>query len=183
MTHEMDGPEEVEASLAEAIDRIRDLMNQIENYSDPSIRRTVFELLDWFDALHRDGLERLTAGLRSVDFFDKALDDPVVAHLFSIYGLADVEDPRPLVEEALVEVQPYVHSHGGEIALVGIDAGVVSVQMHGACDQCPSSVVTLTQSLDTAIRERWPGLVRIQVENPPAPENSAWQPLNLPTRP
>lgn len=179
MTDDVKDNDNTEASLADAIERIQALLAELQDYSDPTVRRTVFELLDWFDALHRDGLERLAGGLRSIDYFDQAMDDPVVAHLFAIYGLADVEDPRPLVEQAIAELQPYVHSHGGEIAVEEIEGGIVKVRMQGACDQCPSSIVTLTQSLETAVRERWPGLVRIEVENPPAGGRQPWQPLDL----
>ncbi len=152
-----------QTTLEEVVARLQGLVDEVERYSDPIIKRTVFELLDWLDTLHREGLERLAAGLRGAGFFDKALDDPVVAHLFAVYGLLDGDDPAPLVEEALEEVRPYLHSHGGEMQLDSVAAGVVRVKLFGACQGCPSAVVTLTQSLEQAVRERWPGLVRIEV--------------------
>lgn len=167
---------DAETSLDEVVSRIRHLLAVVEGYSDPTLRRTVFDLLDWFDTLHREGLERLAAGLQSVGFLDKALDDPVVAHLFALYELVDTEDPRPLVEAALEEIRPYVNSHGGEMTVASIDSGVVSVRMHGACSGCPSSVVTLTQSFERAIRSRWAGLVRIEIDDDHDPR---WQSVTI----
>lgn len=170
---------EGETSLEEVVSRIQHLIGVIEGYSDPTIKRTAFDLLDWLDVLHREALERLSSGLRSVGYYDKALDDPVVAHVMAIYGLVDVADPEALVEEALDEIRPYVNSHGGEMAVSKIESGVVSVKMMGACSGCPSSVVTLTQSFERAVRSRWPGLVRIQVEDESDPR---WQSVSIRNR-
>ncbi len=170
---------EEQTTLEDVVARIRGLVADIEAYSDPAIRRTVFELLDWLDTLHREGLERLATGLRGANVFDRALDDPVVAHLFAVYGLADERDPIPLVEEALEEVRPYLHSHGGEMEVESVEAGVVRMKLLGACSGCPSSVVTLTQSVEQAVRERWPGLVRIEM----AEERPERRPLPLTIQP
>lgn len=179
----MTGPDQASdesISLDETVARIAALIDTVESYSDPTIKRTVFELLDWLDALHRDGLSRIAGGLASVGYFDKAMDDPLVAKLFSIYGLMEVEDPRALVDEALVEVRPYVHSHGGEIDVTGIDGGIVKVRLLGSCQGCPSSVVTLTQSFEKAVRSRWPALIRIEVEDDG--DTSRWQTVSIKKR-
>lgn len=176
MTDEKRGADE-SISLDETIARIEALIRAIEEYSDPSIKRTVFELLDWLDALHRDGLNRLAGGLASVGYFDKAMDDPLVAKLFSIYGLLEVEDPQSLVIAALEEIRPYIHSHGGEIDVIGIEGGIVKVRMLGSCEGCPSSVVTLTQSFEKAVRSKWPALVKIEVEEDG--DESRWQTVSI----
>lgn len=163
-------------SLEELVDRIQHLLGVIEGYSDPTIKRAVFDLLDWLDVLHREALERLVAGLKSVGFYEKAIDDQVIAHVLAIYDLIDVVDPEPLVEQALDEVRSYIHSHGGEMKVASIEGGVVSMTMMGACAGCPSSVVTLTQSLEKAVRERWPGLVRIEVDEQPGDQ---WQSVSI----
>ena len=172
----MSADEEEIPTLERAVQRIADLVARVEAHHDPSVVRDVFELLDWIDTLHREGLERIAGGLAGVGFLEKALDDPVVAHLFAIYGLVSADDAEVHVEAALEEVRPYVRSHGGEMTLSSIDAGVVRLGMHGACDGCPSAVVTLTQSVEKAIRERWPGLVRVEVEEAPT---GGWSPVTI----
>ncbi len=166
-------------TLEEMVARLQGLVGEVEDYPDPIIRRTVFDLLDWLDTLHREGLARLAAGLRGAGLFDEAIDDPVVAHLFAVYGLVDGDDPRPLIEEALEEVRPYLHSHGGEMQLDAVEGGIVRVKLFGACQGCPSAVVTLTQSLEHAVRDRWPGLVRIEVSE----DRPARRPLPLTIQP
>lgn len=177
MSSETPDPEATVTTLEETVANIQGLIDEIESYSDPSVKRKVFELLDWLDTLHREALSRLAGGLESVGFLDKALDDPFVAHLFSIYGFFEETDPAPLVEDALAEVRPYVHSHGGEIEVTGIQGGVVQVRMHGSCSGCPSSVVTLTQSFEKAVRSRWPALIRIEVEDDE--KDSKWQTVTI----
>lgn len=167
-----------EVTLEEAVARIRALVDDLETHHDPVVVEAVFELLDWIDVLHREGLQRLAGGLSGVGYLEKALDDPIVAHLFAIYGLAPSQGSAAAVEAALEEVRPYVQSHGGEMTLRSIDEGVVHLQMHGACDGCPSAVVTLTDTVARAIRERWPGMIRVEVSEPPGPESN-WTPVTI----
>jgi Fe-S cluster biogenesis protein NfuA len=58
-----------------------------------------------------------------------------------------------------------------------IEDGVVRVRMLGACDGCPSAIVTLTQSLERAVRERWPGVIRIDVVDDVGP--GEWRPVTI----
>ncbi len=60
------------------------------------------------------------------------------------------------------EVGDFVRSHGGEISLVGVRDGVVTVSMNGACAHCPASRVTLGDRFETALRSRFPALRAVQ---------------------
>ncbi|HHC09018.1 MAG TPA: NifU family protein [Actinobacteria bacterium] len=162
-------------SLATAVGRIRTLVDELEETPDPEVRRKVFELLDLVDVLHREGLERIAAGLRSVGLWERAVEDPLVAYLFAIYGLGDPVDPQAAVEEALGEVRDYVWSHGGELELVAIDGGRVRLRMLGACRGCPGSEATLRGVVEEAIRRRWPELVEVVLDEP----EERWQPLEI----
>lgn len=69
------------------------------------------------------------------------------------------------VARALDGVRPYLGSHGGDVELVGLsDDGVVRLRMLGSCDGCPSSSVTLTLAVETAIRDAAPEVRGIEVE-------------------
>ncbi|MDP3983954.1 MAG: NifU family protein [Acidimicrobiia bacterium] len=150
-----------ELTLENVAGRIQELVHRLEQYHDPELRRVVFELLDLIDTMHREALERIVS-LQS-DRLPQLTADPVIGHLLSIYGLLGDPDPDSLVEESLEEVRPYVYSHGGEMELIEIEGGVVRLRLLGACDSCPSATVTLSQSVEAAIRRRWPGLVRLEV--------------------
>jgi Fe-S cluster biogenesis protein NfuA len=164
-------------TMEQAVDRIQVLVDRLDQHHDPEVVRMVFELLDWIDVLHREGLERLAGGLAGAQMLERAVDDPVVAHLFSVYGLLDAADAPQRVDEAIEEIRPYVLSHGGEMTVESIEGGVVRVRMLGACDGCPSAIVTLTQSLERAIRDRWPGLVRIDVVDDD--QHEGWSPVTI----
>ena len=50
--------------------------------------------------------------------------------------------------------------------LLSVEEGVVHLRLMGSCDGCPSSAITLTQGVEEAIRQRWSGLRRLEVETP-----------------
>lgn len=68
------------------------------------------------------------------------------------------EELRKKVEEALGEVRPYLQADGGDVELVEIDeaAGVVRVQLTGACGGCPSAAMTLKAGVENTVRKYAP---------------------------
>ena len=53
------------------------------------------------------------------------------------------EDIRDQVEQVLEKIRPAVMMDGGNIELVDVIEGVVTVRLLGACHGCPSSTATL----------------------------------------
>lgn len=163
----MSSQQQEQLSFEELLERIGELVATVEQ-ADPAVRDPVLEVLDYLEAWHREGITRLVTALPA-DALESAREDPVVAHLLDTY-LDDEEeedstvDPEEVVHEALDEIRPYVHSHGGEMELVAVSNGVVTLRLMGSCQGCPSSEVTLTQGIEQALRERWTGFRRIEVE-------------------
>ncbi len=61
------------------------------------------------------------------------------------------------IEEALMEVRPYLESDGGDIRLVEVtDDYVVKVKLLGACSDCQVSVMTLKAGVEEAIKKVLP---------------------------
>jgi Fe-S cluster biogenesis protein NfuA len=173
-------PEQVEELAAdEALERMGTLIDQLQNHPDEQVRTQVFELLDWMEAYHRESIHRLI-NLLPPEALEEAQRDPLLLPMLEAYEVigADQEeaDPLPLVEEALQQVRPYIHSHGGEMELLSVEEGVVRLRLMGSCDGCPSSVITLTQGVEEAIRQRYTGFRRLEVETP---EGFAAQPKLL----
>ena len=73
-------------------------------------------------------------------------------------GLSIVEDE---VRRALEKIRPAVRLDGGDIELVGIADGVVTIRLFGACDGCPMSPVTLRAGVERIIREEVPEVRRV----------------------
>ncbi len=73
------------------------------------------------------------------------------------------------VRGALAEVRPYLASHGGDVELVSVDAGVVRLRMEGSCSGCPSSTMTLKLAIEDAIHKAAPDVEEIEAEGTAAP--------------
>lgn len=163
-----------EVTFEEILDRMGALADELER-ADPAISGPVLELLDYFQAWHHEGILRLATAIPP-DVLLAAREDPVVAHLLDAY-LSEDEDgaPTEVIDDALEEIRPYVHSHGGEMEVVQVDGGVVTLRLMGSCQGCPSSTLTLTQGVERILRERWPGFRQLRVEGedlpkPPGPQ-------------
>ena len=68
------------------------------------------------------------------------------------------------VREVLEEmVNPSIAAHGGRSDLVAIDegGGVAYLRLSGGCQGCAMSRMTLTQGIETALREEVPELTRV----------------------
>lgn len=56
----------------------------------------------------------------------------------------------------------YARSHGGNVKLVDVRDGVVTVHFNGACRGCPAAGLTLHARLEREMRERCPDMVSIR---------------------
>jgi Fe-S cluster biogenesis protein NfuA len=56
------------------------------------------------------------------------------------------------VDAALEEVRPYLLADGGDVAVVGVEGGVVAVALQGACSSCASSSATLKMGIERQLR-------------------------------
>ena len=68
---------------------------------------------------------------------------------------------REKVEEALEKVRPALQADGGDVELVDVNDGVVSVRLTGACGTCPMSTMTLKMGLERAIRQAVPEIKKL----------------------
>jgi len=60
------------------------------------------------------------------------------------------------VEEALAKIRPALQADGGDVELVDVDDGVVSVRLTGACDGCPMATLTLKMGIERILRGEIP---------------------------
>lgn len=152
--------------LDKLLDELERLLTEAERLPEP-VRSHVLSLLDGVDALHRLALERL-ARLLGPDELERLRGaDPAVAWLCDAYGLG--VDERAAAEAALAPVRPYLHSHGGDVAIVDARAGVVRVRLSGACSGCTASMITLRQGVEQALRDGMAGFAAMEVEEDDAP--------------
>ncbi len=49
-------------------------------------------------------------------------------------------------------IRPYLNSHNGDIQLIGIKDGVVTVRLLGQCSNCPLSRNTVKNVIETSLK-------------------------------
>ena len=57
---------------------------------------------------------------------------------------------------ALEKVRPYLKEDGGDISLVEIALPVVKVKLHGACENCSMSYMTMKAGVEEVIKRTIP---------------------------
>jgi Fe-S cluster biogenesis protein NfuA len=57
------------------------------------------------------------------------------------------------LDRAMANIRPLVLGHGGNIEIVDIDNGVVTVEMTGACEACPNIAMTYAGPVRTFLME------------------------------
>ena len=60
---------------------------------------------------------------------------------------------REKIEEVLDQIRPHLRADGGDVELVDINDGVVTVRLTGACKGCPMSQMTLKNGVERVIKE------------------------------
>lgn len=179
MTAEADGDRPGELGYGEILDRVAELTAGLLDPGhdagvDPAIRAQVEELVDWLDVFHREGLGRFVEMVRQWRgelFLEQAALDPVVGELLATYGLGvdvDTATAERVVQLALDEVRPFVHSHGGDLEVLSVADGVVRLRLHGSCDGCTAADDTVTHRIEVALREHWIDFRRVETTEPTA---------------
>ncbi len=166
--------ESSELAYGDILDRVAKLARRLLDHGDEQVRGDAEEMLDWLDVYHREGLGRLVEMVRQWRgelFLEQAALDPVVGELLTTYSLGvDVDQAAAdrVIQLALDEVRPYVHSHGGEVEVTAVADGVVRLRMHGSCNGCTAADQTVTERIEVALREHWIDFRRIEMEEPTA---------------
>jgi len=63
---------------------------------------------------------------------------------------------REQVEAALEQIRPALRADGGDVELVDVVDGVVSVRLTGGCGGCPMSAMTLKNGIERVVKSEVP---------------------------
>jgi Fe-S cluster biogenesis protein NfuA len=90
------------------------------------------------------------------------MKEPTIQEATAMAGHAE---PASQLEEQIIaileeEIRPAVAQDGGNITFKGLNDGVVSVVLRGACSGCPSSTITLKNGIETLLKNRLPGEIK-----------------------
>jgi Fe-S cluster biogenesis protein NfuA/nitrite reductase/ring-hydroxylating ferredoxin subunit len=171
-------------------DRLDALVGELGALADPRARAKAEEVVRLLMHLYGAGLARIMelvdeAGAPAAPLLHRFGDDDLVASLLIVHGLHPLE-LEARVSRALDRVRPYLASHDGDVKLLGIEQGVVRLQLVGSCQGCPSSSVTMKHAVERAIQDAAPEVTRIEVVGVDGVaasallQISAWTPLAAP---
>ena len=162
-------------------DDIERLFDELQSGLEPRAFEQSVRLVQLVTELYGAALTRIVelADQTLVDdaprFLRRMADDDLVASLLVVHGLHP-DGLAQRVAAALDGVRPFLGGHGGDVELLDIDEGAAAVHLRllGSCDGCPSSAITLRQTVERAIFDAAPEIVIIDVDEPAAqPVSSA----------
>jgi len=65
------------------------------------------------------------------------------------------------VQEVLNIIRPSLQADGGDVELVDVKDGIVSVKLKGACSGCPMSTMTLKKGIERFLKEKLSGVKEV----------------------
>jgi Fe-S cluster biogenesis protein NfuA len=68
---------------------------------------------------------------------------------------------RDRVEAVLDDIRPSLQADGGDVQLVDVKEGVVTVRLLGACGGCPMATMTLQQGIERKLKEEVPEVNKV----------------------
>lgn len=151
------------------LQRLDDLLHEVQRFADPEAQAHTREIVQALLDLQGLALERILdhlngSGTGVAEAREACNQDEVVGGLLLLHGLHPL-DLKTRVNQAIEQVQPALQSHGGSVSLVEISTeGVIRLRLEGNCQGCPSSAVTMKQTIEEAILARAPDASGLEVE-------------------
>lgn len=68
---------------------------------------------------------------------------------------------REEVQTALDKVRPALMADGGDVQLIDVKDGIVTVKLTGACGGCPMATMTLKGGIERVLKEQVPGVKEV----------------------
>jgi Fe-S cluster biogenesis protein NfuA len=158
------------------LESIEELLKQIEDSTDPHLRATAQELLQAVMDLFGTGFQRILDTARStgelgIDLVDRLGRDELVSSLLALYGLhpLTLEDR---LKRAIEKLRPSLQKRGGEVEVISIEDGVVSLKM-----QANGHARVLKETVEEAVYQAVPDITSLIIEG--AEERGGFVPLEV----
>jgi Fe-S cluster biogenesis protein NfuA len=66
------------------------------------------------------------------------------------------------VEAALNKIRPMLQADGGDVELIDVNDGIVTVRLQGACKGCPMSQMTLKNGIEKMLKKEIPEVKSVE---------------------
>lgn len=60
------------------------------------------------------------------------------------------------IQGVLEQIRPTLQADGGDVELVNVQEGVVSIRLQDACGHCPMSTMTMKMGIERLLKEKVP---------------------------
>jgi Fe-S cluster biogenesis protein NfuA len=160
-----------DAAFQKRIQRIGEMVEQLESTADPNARAMAKELLESLMALHGGALERMMeiaaeSGESGESIIRKCGADELVSSVLLLYGLHP-ENLHTRVSRALEKTRHFLESHSANAELLSIEEdGTITLrlEMKSSGSGCGSSGALVKSTLETAVQNAAPDAASIVVE-------------------
>ncbi|MCB0037308.1 MAG: NifU family protein [Anaerolineales bacterium] len=158
-------PTLAEENLDSLADRVDMAMMEVQKL-DSADKAKALDLKRAIEEFHKVGITRIVQRLKSdprgKELLFELVDVPEVYALFAMHGIvrADIQTQASRVLEM---VRPFMRSHGGDVELVKVEGETAFVKLHGACNGCSMSAVTLRNGVEEALKEHLPQIKQVEV--------------------
>lgn len=154
-----------QAEFQRRVESIEELLKRIEASADPHLRTTTHELLQVVMDMFGTGIERIleiarAAGEPGQNLIDRLGRDELVSSLLALYDLhpLTLEDR---VERAVEKVRPSLKKRGGEVEVLAIKDGAVSLKL-----QANGHAQALREIVEEAVYQAVPDVTSLIIEGP-----------------
>ncbi len=65
------------------------------------------------------------------------------------------------VEKVLAQIRPNLQADGGDVELVSVKGGVVTLKLKGACGGCPMAAMTLKNGIERVLKQEIPEVKQV----------------------
>jgi Fe-S cluster biogenesis protein NfuA len=155
--------------LQKRMQRIGEIVEQLESTADPNARAMAKELLESLMALHGAALEKVLnitheAGETGESLIRKFGSDQLVSSLLLLYGLHPC-DMQTRVTSALEKARGFLDSHSAKAELISIsEDGAVTLRLQLKPGGCGSTGATVKSTLESTIQDAAPDATSILVQ-------------------
>jgi len=156
-------------ALQKRMQRIGEVVEQLESTADPNARAMAKELLESLMALHGAALERILelaseAGEAGETIIRKCGSDELVSSVLLLYGLHP-ESLKTRVTRALEKSKGSLDKHAASAELVSIgEDGTVTVRLAVKANGCGSTAASVKSTLEVSLQEAAPDATSIVME-------------------
>jgi Fe-S cluster biogenesis protein NfuA len=150
------------------IQRIGELVQEIESTEDPAQRATTKNLVQALMNLHGAAFEKALeivadSGDQGKTIIDRLGRDSLVSSVLVLYGLHP-EDLQTRVVKAVDRIRPTLRKQGCELELVSISDGHIRLRVETGSHTCGSTAKTVQATLEGAMYDAAPDLTSLSIE-------------------